>query len=293
MSAAPAVLGGLDSTKSKFIGSSPAGGGGEAGGKASSGAGGGVAKGALRCRPRHRRPRMDRPKAATATAMGPPMLPRSPAANDVIGIRGRAAARRGGRKSIAVFCGPLPPSRPGSATAPAKRASRDRDDDGSSAAACPSARPGSGTAPPSWLHGGFRPPRLLGCRLRAGPGKGTIGLLTGLAASPFGRWTVKGFLHFGHLMLRPEGGRASRPAHTLRSSSDRRSSRGVDLRVLEALLEREVGAVGVSRLLRAAALGEAACRTRRAICAASRSFRPASSASWCRSSGSYCSCISM
>ena len=114
-----------------------------------------------------------------------------------------------GRKSIAVFCGLLPPSRPGSATAPGDAGeSRSGNDDGSSAAACPFPRPGSGTAPPVLgFRAAFGAPAFWAAGFApACPGRGTTGLTPGLVASAFGRWTVKGFLHFGHLMLSPEGG---------------------------------------------------------------------------------------
>src|SRR5207253_8174261 len=52
-------------------------------------------------------------------------------------------------------------------------------------------------------------------------------------------------------------GLASRPARRQRRSLGRRSSRRSALRVLESLLEREIGAVGVGAVLRPSPFGEA------------------------------------
>src|SRR5439155_13926837 len=115
--------------------------------------------------------------------------------------------RGGGRKSIAVRPDDSPPSSPGRATAPGatggSRSGRPDDEAGSGA----SPNPGSGTAP---LAGDFPP--IAG---RDGVAFGAAGFAAGwgaaafaalFGASPFGRCTVKGFLHFGHLMERPAGG---------------------------------------------------------------------------------------
>ncbi len=71
--------------------------------------------------------------------------------------------------------------------------------------------PGSGTAPDAdfAIAPGGRPPGgdFAGGFPPAWPGSGTAPLGPGFAASaPFGRCTVKGFLHFGHLIESPAGG---------------------------------------------------------------------------------------
>jgi len=91
----------------------------------------------------------------------------------------------GGRKSITVFCGLLPPSRPEAPPRPATRASRDR----GTMAVLPRrpVPPRDREAAPrrrSWASRRVSVPRLLGCRLRSGlTGQGTTGLPPGLAAS--------------------------------------------------------------------------------------------------------------
>src|SRR5207253_1392254 len=102
--------------------------------------------------------------------------------------------------------------------------------------------PGNGTAP--FAPGGFAPAgRPGGAPV---PGSGTF-CPAALPSPGFGRCTVNGVLHFGHLMDRPAGGTrpssssyaAGQLGHWIRIAVRRSSG------VLEALLEREIGRVGV------------------------------------------------
>jgi hypothetical protein len=71
------------------------------------------------------------------------------------------------------------------------------------------------------------------------PGSGTADLAGALATSALGRWTVNGFLHFGHLIDRPAGGtRESSSSYAAAQFGHEIFTSRPFLRVFEAMLRR-------------------------------------------------------